>query len=111
MDNYFNTSFGFTEEEVKKVLKDFELIENIEEVKKWYDGYKVGKVEDVYNPWSIINYAKNKELIPYWVNTSSNDIVRMILQNSSCVKEKLEKMLKGEEVEVAVNFDTVLSRN
>ncbi len=56
--------------------------------KKWYDGYKIGNTEGIYNPWSILNYLKNRELIPYWVNTSSNDLIKLILKNSATVKEK-----------------------
>ena len=111
MENKFTRSFGFTEKEVEKVLKDFEIEENMEDVKKWYDGYTVGKTEDICNPWSILKYVDERELKPYWVNTSSNDLIKKILHKSTTVKEKIERLLKGEEVEVMANFDTVLSRN
>ena len=108
MDDEFSDSFGFTEEEVSKMLKDFDIAESLNNVKLWYDGYRVGNQEGVYNPWSILNYIKKKELMPYWVNTSSNDLIKMILQKSTKVKEKIEGMLKGEEIEVVTNFDTIL---
>ena len=61
LGNDFETFFGLSEEEVENSLKYFELEYEIEEVKKWYDGYKFGNSE-VYNPWSIINYLRTKEL-------------------------------------------------
>ena len=111
MDNDFSNSFGFTEKEVEKILKDFDIEENMEDVKNWYDGYTIGDTTDIYNPWSILNYAKKQKLMPYWVNTSSNDLIKKILYKSTTVKEKIERLLKDEEVETLANFDTVLSRN
>ena len=108
MDDEFSDSFGFTEEETEKILNDFEIKENLQDVKKWYDGYKIGSFDGIYNPWSILNYAKKKELMPYWVNTSSNDLIKIVLQKSQTVKEKIERLLKDEEIEVIANFDTVL---
>ena len=61
LGNDFETFFGLSEEEVEEALKYFEMTYEIEEVKKWYDGYKFGNSE-VYNPWSIINYLRTKEL-------------------------------------------------
>ena len=91
-----------------KVIKDFEIQDKKEEIKKWYDGYKMGNTEGIYNPWSILNYLKNKELIPYWVNTSSNDLIKLILKNSATVKEKIEQLLRDEEIEVPINLETVI---
>ena len=108
MENKYSSSFGFTEEEVKELLKDFDLKENVEEVKKWYDGYKIGKKEGIYNPWSILNFAEHKELRPYWVNTSSNDIIKTVVRNSKAVKSKILSMLNDEEAEVTVNLLTIL---
>ena len=65
---------------IKNVLKDYNVEENEEDVKKWYDGYTIGDTTGIYNPWSILNYLKNKKLIPYWVNTSSNDLIKLILK-------------------------------
>ena len=79
MDDEFSDSFGFTEEETEKILNDFEIKENLQDVKKWYDGYKIGSFDGIYNPWSILNYAKKKELMPYWVNTSSNDLIKIMM--------------------------------
>ena len=77
----FAEHFGFTQEEVEQMLRDYGLEENLETVRQWYDGYQFGETE-VYNPWSVINYVnscyKNKKEFakPYWSNTSSNSIVR-----------------------------------
>ena len=109
MDNRFTDLFGFTENEVKQLLDYFNISENMVDVKKWYDGYKVGNVDGIYNPWSILNFAREQELKPYWVNTSSNDLIKMILQKSTIVKQKIEKLLKDEEVEITANFDTILN--
>ncbi len=93
---------------MEKVLKDFEIEENKEEIKRWYDGYKIGELDGIYNPWSILQYLKNRKLMPYWVNTSSNDIIKLILKNSSTVKEKIERLLKGETIEVVADQETVI---
>ena len=93
---------------MEKIIKDFEIEEDKEEIKKWYDGYKIGETDGIYNPWSILNYVKNRELVPYWVNTSSNDLIKLVLKNSMTVKEKVERLLKGEEIEVIVDQETVI---
>ena len=93
---------------MEKIIKDFEIEEDKEEIKKWYDGYKIGETDGIYNPWSILNYVKNRELVPYWVNTSSNDLIKLVLKNSTTVKEKIERLLKGEEIEVIVDQETVI---
>ena len=108
LDNEFADDFGITEEEMEKVIEDFEIQDDKEEIKKWYDGYKIGNVEGIYNPWSILNYLNKKELMPYWANTSSNDLIKMILKNSETVKEKIERLLKGEAIEVKIDLETVI---
>ena len=102
LNDEFSKDFGITEEEMEKVIKDLNIEEDKEKIKKWYDGYIIGRTEGIYNPWSIINYLKNKELVPYWVNTSSNDLIKMTLKNSATVKEKIERLLKDEEIEVPI---------
>ena len=90
------------------MIKDFMLEKYRTEIKKWYDGYRIGDTEGIYNPWSILNYLKNRKLMQYWVNTSSNDLIKMVLKNSSTIKEKMEKLLKDEEIEVPINLETVI---
>ncbi len=91
-----------------KMIKDFEVEDEKEEIKKWYDGYKIGDYEGIYNPWSVLQYMKNKNLQQYWVNTSSNDLIKMTLKNSTMVKEKIERLLKDEAIEVKVDQETIM---
>ena len=108
LDDEFSDDFGITSEEIDKVIKDFNVVEEKEEIKEWYDGYRIGNVEGIYNPWSILNYLAKKVLKPYWVNTSSNDLIKITLKNSTTVKEKMERLLKDEEIEVPINLETVI---
>ena len=108
LDNEFADDFGITKEEMDKVIEDFKVEDDKEEIKKWYDGYKIGDKEGIYNPWSILNYLTRKELRAYWVNTSSNDIIKLILKKSSTVKDKIERLLRGEAIEVKIDLETVI---
>ena len=96
LDDEFANDFGITSEEMNKVIEDFKVEDEKEEIKKWYDGYRVGNVEGIYNPWSVLNYLTDKQLKPYWVNTSSNDLIKLTIKNSMTVKEKMERLLKDE---------------
>ena len=109
LDNEFSSDFGITEQEMEKIIKDFDVEDEKEEIKKWYDGYKIGEQEGIYNPWSVLQYMKNKKLQPYWVNTSSNDLIKMTLKNSTTVKEKIERLLNDEIIEVAIDQETVIT--
>ena len=108
LDDEFSDDFGITEKEMDKIIDDFEIQDQKKEIKKWYDGYTIGNTEGIYNPWSILNYLTDKKLIPYWVNTSSNDLIKLILKNSATVKEKIEQLLRDEEIEVPINLETVI---
>ena len=108
MDNEFADDFGITSKEMEKVISDFNIEEDREEIKKWYDGYKIGNVEGIYNPWSILNYLNKRELRPYWVNTSSNDLIKMTFKKSNAVKEKMISLLNGEPVEVTIKLETII---
>ena len=108
LDNEFADDFGITEKEMDKMIENFEVQDDKEEIKRWYDGYKIGEVEGIYNPWSILNYLTDRKLMPYWVNTSSNDLIRLILKNSETVKEKIERLLKNEAIEVKIDLETVI---
>jgi len=76
--NYFADKFGFTHQETEKILTYFGLQARIKDVEKWYDGYKIGDVAQIYNPWSIVNYIANIKdgFKPYWVNTSDDSIIK-----------------------------------
>ncbi len=68
-----------------------------EEVKRWYDGFIFGTHKDIYNPWSIINYLDKKEVAPYWANTSSNELVRLYIENATLkMKEEFEKVINNQ---------------
>ena len=108
MDNEFSEDFGITEEEMDSVIKDFNIEDDKEEIKKWYDGYTVGNTTGIYNPWSILNYLTKRQLMPYWVNTSSNDLIKLILKNSVTVKERIETLLRDEAIEVPINLETII---
>ena len=107
-DDEFSEDFGITRNEMKKVIQDFGVQDDEKQIEKWYDGYVIGKTEGIYNPWSILNYVKNKDLMPYWVNTSSNDLIKLILKNSTTIKEQIEQLLKDEPIEVRINLETVI---
>lgn len=103
LGNDFETFFGLSEEEVEEALKYFEMTYEIEEVKKWYDGYKFGNSE-VYNPWSIINYLRTKELQAYWVNTSDNALIYDNLKNSTVdVFNNLQTLFEGKEIKKEIS--------
>ena len=105
----FTEDFGITKEDMKKIITDFEIQDDEEELKRWYDGYKIGNTENIYNPWSVLNYLAKGELKPYWVNTSSNDLIKLILKNSVVVKEKIEELLQDREIKVTINEETIIN--
>ena len=77
IDNDYSEYFGFSIEETKELLEYYDLELN-DEVKEMYDGYKMGDKE-IYNPWFILNYARRKVLVPYWVNTSANTMLKQAI--------------------------------
>ena len=102
VDKLYNETFGFTNEETKEILNYYDLELN-DDVKNMYDGYNFNGTE-IYNPWSILNYCFNKELKPYWVNTSGNSLIINSIKNcSEDIKVVFEKILTGESVEFIYN--------
>jgi len=109
LDNDYDEAFGLTEKEVEQALKDYTILEELNDVKFWYDGYKMGNKE-VYNPWSIINFLKNKELKGFWIKTSGNQLIKKVLEDAtSDVNEGLLKLFNGENVEEVVTGTSDLS--
>ena len=109
LDKEYSDFFGFTQEEVKKSLEDFKIEYELPDVKSWYDGYKFGNSE-VYNPWSILNFLQHRELEAYWVKTSSNFLIKEALKNVNLdVKESLENLFNGENVEEVITGNSDLS--
>lgn len=103
--------FGFTENEVKEMLAIYGKEQKLEELKEWYDGYLFGNTE-VYNPWSVINYVKAVYADvtafpkPYWSNTSSNQIVRELIETADeSVKKEIEQLIAGGTIEKPVHED------
>lgn len=91
--------FGFTQDEVEQLAKDYQVEDKLPELKAWYDGYNFGGRE-IYNAWSVINYF-DQECTPkaYWLHTSANEIIRQLLRLAdSDIKEKLQKLLRGEKI-------------
>ncbi len=96
--------FGFTEEEVFHSLDQYHMSDKKQIVKKWYDGFTFGSHRDIYNPWSITNYLKEKKLHPYWASTSSNGLVsKLIRRASGNLKENIEDLINQKGI--TVNFD------
>lgn len=101
LNNDYSEYFGFTQEEISDLLHYYSLEERQEELKKWYDGYRFGNTE-VYNPWSVINYANDKIWSsalfpkPYWSNTSSNSIIRELIETADVsAKKEIEELIAG----------------
>ena len=104
-------SFGFTEAEVFEALNESGLTEKSQEVKNWYDGFTFGKIRDIYNPWSILNYLKTKRFSPYWANTSSNRFVGTLVRESGRnLKMQFEDLLKGNEIITTLDEQIVFSQ-
>ena len=105
IDNDYSEYFGFSIEETKELLEYYHLELN-EEVKEMYDGYKMGKTE-IYNPWAILNYARRKVLVPYWVNTSANTMLKQAIKKSNYeFKEQYEGLIINNYLETIVNLQT-----
>lgn len=102
-DTEFDEYFGFTNQEVRDLLEYYDCLEKYELVKEWYDGYQFGNLE-VYCPWDVICYCaklrsdKTAQPQNYWINTSSNDVVRNFIQSSKSVttKREIERLIDGE---------------
>ncbi len=104
---YFSDSFGFTKAETEKLLTDFNLQERIENVKQWYNGYKFGKTENIYNPWSMVNYVANYEdsFKPYWVNSGNYSLIKNRITEIG-VKDTVHELIQGKTIdkELKENF-------
>lgn len=100
----YETAFGFTEEEVFKVLEDAGLSTEKQEVKKWYDGFIFGNHADIYNPWSILSFIGKKEYDTYWSNTSGNGLVNTLIRTGvPNIKQTMEMLLQGKSFEAEID--------
>ena len=110
LSDVYTDSYGLTEEEVEKSLKDYGIEAEISKVKDWYDGYKFGDSE-VYNPWSIINFLRFKELRAYWVDTSGNDLINDVLKKiTKDTVRALERLFNGEGLRQNISGTSDLSK-
>ena len=105
MDSRFDEQFGFTDDEVKKLLASYGLASHFPETKEWYDGYHFGNA-DVYCPWDVINYVdelnydQTVEPQDYWSNSSGNAIVRRLIDKADVqTKDEIERLIVGECIE------------
>lgn len=107
----YATSFGFTEQETFAALEECGLGIQKAVVKQWYDGFTFGAHEDIYNPWSILNFLDKEIFATYWANTSSNSLVgKLIQEGSSRVKVAFERLLKGETICSAIDEQIVYNQ-
>jgi hypothetical protein len=111
LNEYYGEYFGFTQNEVNKILKDYGLSDKEELTKEWYNGYIFGQT-NVYNPWSVVKFVKdlykNKNVFPtsYWANTSSNSIVKALIERADSVtKQEIEALIEGKTIEKPVHED------
>ena len=110
LSDVYTDSYGLTEEEVEKSLKDYGIEQEISNVKDWYDGYRFGDSE-VYNPWSILTFLDFKELRAYWVDTSGNDLIKDVLKNiTKNTIEALERLFNGEGLKQNISGTSDLSK-
>ena len=109
--NEYATTFGFTEEEVLQALDEYNLSDVKEKTKEWYNGFTFGEYSNIYNPWSILNLLDTKKYSGYWTNTSSNALIKNLIQKSSRkVKEKFEKLLQGETIQELIDEQIVFNQ-
>ena len=110
LSNDYTDSYGLTQEEVEKSLKYYGIEAEISKVKDWYDGYRFGTSE-VYNPWSILNFLRFKELDAYWVDTSGNDLINNVLKmTNKNIITALERLFNGEGLKQNLSGTSDLSK-
>ncbi len=106
----YHTVFGFTEDEVKSALTEYGMQDKMPEVKQWYDGFQFGNSHNIYNPWSITKFLKEKKFTTYWANTSSNALIgKLIREGSFEMKTAVEDLLQGKTYQTAADTEIVFS--
>ncbi|MCI8584821.1 MAG: AAA family ATPase [Lachnospiraceae bacterium] len=109
--NSYTDSFGFTWEEVESALKEYGLEAQGQEVKSWYDGFRFGERKEIYNPWSVLNYLKEKRFAAYWANTSSNRLVNQLIQKGNKnIKIMMEDLLNGKSLKVRMDEQVIFEQ-
>ena len=110
LDSEYATAFGFTEPEVEKLAQDMGAPEVADELRSWYDGYRIGG-HSIYNPWSVLSYAKSqdREFLPHWLNTGSDDVLRsLVFEKGRAITQELEALIRGETVSRVISDHVVL---
>lgn len=108
--NEYRSCFGFTEDEVFTAMDEFGLT-NKDEVKQWYDGFTIGELQDVYNPWSITCFLNSGKLKPYWANTSSNGRISSLIQKGNRnTKMQFELLLSGKTIQSRIDEEMVFNQ-
>ena len=107
----FQDKFGLTESEVKALLQEYDLVDCHDEMRKWYNGYRIGSCEGIYNPWSVLNCIASRGVFaPYWVNTSDNALMKqLITQGGDEVKADVEVLLKHAILEKTIDEGVVFT--
>lgn len=110
-DTRFDEQFGFTDQEVLKLLDDYHLESHLTETKEWYDGYHFGDT-DVYCPWDVINHVDrllgepDAEPQSYWINTSGNGLVKRFIDKADkTTKNEIERLIAGETIEKSIRME------
>ena len=107
----YETQFGFTQGEVTKALEQYDLANEKQRVKEWYDGFSFGRQKDIYNPWSITCFLEEKIYRPYWANTSSNGLVsRLIKEGTIQIKSIMEDLLYGKEFITEIDEEIIFEQ-
>lgn len=108
----YETAFGFTETEVFAAMDEQEIpYEEKKKVKFWYDGFTFGKVPDIYNPWSVIQYLDEKKFDTYWANTSGNGLIsKLIREGDKGIKTEFEKLLNGGCIETKIDEQNIFNQ-
>ena len=103
--------FGFTETEVFDALEKYGMADRQGEVQTWYDGFSFGNKRDIYNPWSITCFLKEKKLRPYWANTSSNQLVgKLVREGSAQIKMVMEDLLAGKSFQTEIDEEIIFEQ-
>ena len=111
IDTRFDEQFGFTNEEVKQLLKSYDLESHFEETKEWYDGYRFGNA-DIYCPWDVVNHVDMLRADPkarpqsYWINTSGNGLVKRFIDKANkTTRDEIERLIAGEAIEKMLRLE------
>ena len=107
----YSTQFGFTQDEVSYTLEEYGLEAQKEKVKYWYDGFSFGNQKEMYNPWSITCFLEDRKFKPYWVNTSSHEMITALIQRGNAeTKTIMEELLEGRELVTEIDEEIIFEQ-